>query len=124
MSSFIAAIDDDYCLQITGSGRFKDITKEAFLAQAVEHIRPLVMETIASGEELHKDAHYIIYRPSVLDYSGFVLYMEIEDVLDEIDKDMIRLFFDKATVAYENAVLTEELEASQKEIIFTISEVA
>lgn len=124
VSSFIAAINDDYCLQIAGSGRFKNITKEAFTAQANEHIRPLVMETIASGEELQKDAQYIIYRPSVLDYSGFVLYMEIEDIIDDMDKDMIRLFFDKATVAYENAVLTEELEESQKEIIFTISEIA
>jgi response regulator RpfG family c-di-GMP phosphodiesterase len=50
--------------------------------------------------------------------------MEIEDILDDMDKDMIRLFFDKATVAYENAVLTEEIEESQKEIIFTISEIA
>jgi response regulator RpfG family c-di-GMP phosphodiesterase len=82
------------------------------------------METIASGEELQKDDQYIIYRPSVLDYSGFVLYMEIEDIIDDMDKDLIRLFFDKATVAYENAVLTEELEESQKEIIFTISEIA
>jgi HD-GYP domain-containing protein (c-di-GMP phosphodiesterase class II) len=124
VSSFIAVIHNDYCLQIAGSGRFRNITKEVFSAEANEHIRPLVMETIASGEELHKDAHYIIYRPSILDYSGFVLYMEIEDILDDMDKDMIRLFFDKATVAYENAVLTEEIEESQKEIIFTISEIA
>ncbi len=123
-SSFIAAINKEICLQIAGSGRFKAITKEAFCAQANEHIRPLVMETIASGEERYQDGHYILFRPSVLDYSGFVLYMEIEETLDEMDKDMIRLFFDKATVAYENAVLTEELEESQREIIFTISEIA
>lgn len=122
--SFIAALDGDNCLQIAGSGRYANITKEAFYTQTHEYIRPLVMEAIASGDELHKDKHYIIYRPSVLDYSGFVLYMEIEYVLDEMDKDMIHLFFDKATVAYENAVLTEELEESQKEIIFTISEIA
>lgn len=122
--SFIAALNEENCLQIAGSGKFANITKEAFCDQANEHIRPLVREAIASEGELHKDNHYIIYRPSVLDYSGFVLYMEIEHVLDEMDKDMIRLFFDKATVAYENAVLTEELEESQKEIIFTISEIA
>ena len=124
VSSFIAAIDDKNCLQIAGSGRFKHITKEAFCEQANAHIRPLVMDAIASGQESNKDGHYILFRPSVLDYSGFVLYMEIDEDLDEMDKDIIRLFFDKATVAYENAVLTDELEESQREIIFTISEIA
>ena len=124
VSSFIAAIDDKNCLQIAGSGRFNNITKEAFCEQANAHIRPLVMDAIASGQESHKDGHYILFRPSVLNYSGFVLYMEIDEGLDEMDKDIIRLFFDKATVAYENAVLTDELEESQREIIFTISEIA
>ncbi len=124
VSSFIAAIDEDRCIQIAGSGRFEDITKDAFATQANAHIRPLVMEVMGSGEELHRDGHYIIYRTSVLNYSGFVLYMEVEDIIDDMDKDMIRLFFEKATVAYENAVLTEELEESQSEIIFTISEIA
>ncbi len=123
-SSFIAVINGNNCLQIAGSGRFKNITKEAFCTEANAHIRPLIQETMNSGGEFHQEGHYILFRPSLLDYSGFVLYMEIDEVLEEMDKDIIRLFFDKATVAYENAALTEELEASQKEIIFTISEIA
>ena len=122
--SFIAAIIDDKCFQIAGSGRFKDVTKEVFSEEANKHIRPFVMDAIASGNELYNDGRYVIHRPSVLDYSGFVLYMELDDDLEEMDKDLIRLFFDKATVAYENAALTEELEESQREIIFTISEIA
>ncbi len=122
--SFIAAIIDDRCIQIAGSGRFKDVTKEVFNEEANAHIRPLVMDAIASGNELYREGRYIIHRPSILDYSGFVLYMELDDELEEMDKDLIRLFFDKATVAYENAALNEELEASQREIIFTISEIA
>jgi response regulator RpfG family c-di-GMP phosphodiesterase len=122
--SFIAAIIDDRCFQIAGSGRFKHVTKEVFSEEANAHIRPFVMDAIASGNELYDDGRYVIHRPSTLDYSGFVLYMELDEDLDEMDKDLIRLFFDKATVAYENAALTEELEESQREIIFTISEIA
>jgi len=122
--SFIAAIIDDRCIQIAGSGRFKNVTKEVFSQEANEHIRPLVMEAVTSDNELFDNGRYVIHRPSKLDYSGFVLYMELEEDLDEMDKDLIRLFFDKATVAYENAALTEELEESQREIIFTISEIA
>ncbi|MFC2074442.1 HD domain-containing phosphohydrolase [Campylobacterota bacterium] len=122
--SFIAAIIDDKCFQIAGSGRFKNVTKEVFSEEANTHIRPFVMNAISSGNELYEDGRYVIHRPSVLDYSGFVLYMELDEDLDDMDKDLIRLFFDKATVAYENAALTEELEESQREIIFTISEIA
>ncbi len=122
--SFIAAIVGDRCFQIAGSGRFKNVTKEVFTEEANKEIRPLVMDAIASGDELYHEGRYILHRPSQLDYSGFVLYMELEEELDEMDKDLIRLFFDKATVAYENAALTEELEESQREIIFTISEIA
>ncbi len=122
--SFIAAIIGDKCVQIAGSGRFKNVTKEVFSEEANKHIRPLVMEAVTSDNELYSDGRYVIHRPSKLDYSGFVLYMELEEELEEMDKDLIRLFFDKATVAYENAALTEELEESQREIIFTISEIA
>jgi len=122
-SSFIAAVNDDSCLHIAGAGKFQSMTKNLFSEQMRDNIRPLVMEAISTQNEVHRDGRYILYRPSVLNYSGFVLYIEIDDILDEMDKDMIRLFLDKATTAYENAELTQELEESQREIIFTISEI-
>lgn len=122
--SFVAAVDGNSCLHIAGSGPFKGMANNLICQEAKNSIRPLVMEAIAEQKDIHQDGHYIIYRPSVLDYSGFVLYIEVDESIDEMDKDMIRLFLTKATTAYENSELTQELEESQREIIFTISEIA
>ncbi len=124
VASFIAAIDGEKCLHIAGSGRYKNMKKDAFFEAANAHIRPLVMEAIEQEGEIHREGHFIRFRPTVLDYSGFVLYIEAENYVDEMGKDLIRLFLDKATAAYENATLTNELDESQREIIFTISEIA
>ncbi len=121
--SFMAAILDDKCIQIAGSGRFEHVTDTIFQEEENAHIRPLVMQARESGEEIYKDGYYVLYRPSILDYNGFVLFMEVDE-LDYMDKDLIRLFFEKSTTAYENAALADELEESQREIIFTISEIA
>ena len=123
-SSFMAAINENSYIQIAGIGRFKNVTKEVFSEQANTEIRPLIDNVLQKNETYSQDGKYIIFRQSKLEYSGFVLYMEIDEIVDELDKDMIHLFFDKAIIAYENAVLTEELEASQREIIFTIGEIA
>ena len=123
MPSFMAAIIEDKCIQIAGSGRFASVTESIFQEEENAHIRPLVMEARESGEDIYRDGYYVLYRPSLLDYNGFVLYMEVEE-LEQMDKDLIHLFFEKATIAFENAILTDEIEATQREIIFTISEIA
>ena len=124
MASFIALMKDDEFIQIAGFGNYKDIKEEDFSNQANKHIRPLISAVIKSGNEIHQEGHYLLFRPSSLEYNGFILYMEVNNILDEMDKDLIRLFLDKATTAYENAALNQELDESQREIIFTISEVA
>ncbi|MFT5659536.1 MAG: response regulator RpfG family c-di-GMP phosphodiesterase [Sulfurimonas sp.] len=124
VASFMAAIDHGNCIQIAGTGEFKNLTSENLFSDSKQFIKPLVTEAIASGEELYRDGNYILYRPSTLEYSGFVLYLKAEKILDEMDKDLIRLFLDNAKIAYENMSLTKELDDSQREIIFTISEIA
>lgn len=124
VASFVTAVDGTNCLHIAGSGPFKGMTNDLICQEVNNNLRPLVMEAISEQKDIHHNGHYILYRRSVLDYSGFVLYLEVDDNIDEMDKDLIHLFLAKATTAYENSVLTQELEDSQKEIIFTISEIA
>ena len=123
MPSFMAAIIEEKCIKIAGSGRFENVTETVFQEEGNKHIRPLVMEARESGSEIYKNGYYVLYKESTLDYNGFVLYMEVDD-LEEMDKDLIRLFFEKSTTAFENAILTDEIEETQREIIFTISEIA
>lgn len=124
VQSFISVIDNGNCMHIAGSGDYKSIKSNEVFEKSKDSLRPLVMKAINTGHEIYEDGNYIIYKESSLEFSGFVLYLKTEKNLEEIDKDLIRLFLDNAKVAYENTVLTQEVEASQREIIFTISEIA
>lgn len=124
MASFIAVIKDNDFHKIAGYGIYKNITKEEFTKQTEKELRPLIQESLQRNEDLHQDNHCILFKPSTLEYQGFVLYMDINNSIDDMDKDLIRLFLDKATTAYENAVLNQEIDESQKEMIFTLSEIA
>lgn len=122
--SFIALINEDKCIYIAGSGIYKDLKHDNLSSEYTDEIRPLVNEAMSNEHELYKDGHYILYRPSSLDFSGFVLYINIDKQLCDMDSDLIKLFLDNAKVAYENRALTQELDESQREIIFTLSEIA
>jgi response regulator RpfG family c-di-GMP phosphodiesterase len=125
-ASFVAVVNGDNCLHLAGSGDYEDVQKEHFCDLTNENVRTLVMNTIESKKEYCDDGHFILYRENRTssEYNGFVLYMELDVELNEMDKDLIRLFFEQATTAYENSVLSHELDESQRETIFTISEIA
>jgi len=124
VSSFIAAVKEDEYVHLVGGGIYKEIKKDDILKISTNEIRPLMDEAIKNENEVNKDGHYILYSPSFLEYSGCVLYIKVDKELKDMDKDLIKLFFDNAKTAYENTMLTQELDASQREIIFTISEIA
>ena len=123
-SCFISAINNDEYLDVVGSGKFKDLSAEQVFKETNEQIYRLINKLPLDSQELYDDGHYILYKPSKLNYSGIVLYMEIDEIVDIQDKNMIRLFLDKVTTVYENSSLSKEIEESQREIIFTISEIA
>jgi len=123
-SCFVATVDTDEFLHVAGFGKFEDMGKEDIYIETKDIIYPLIGETDSISSEVYKNDSYILFKKSNLNYLGFVLYMHIDEVIDEQDKDMIRLFLDKATTVYENSSLANEIEESQREIIFTISEIA
>jgi len=123
-SCFVAAVDTDEFLHVAGFGKFEDMGKEDIYIETKDIIYPLIDETDSISSEVYKNDSYILFKKSNLNYLGFVLYMHIDEVIDEQDKDMVRLFLDKATTVYENSSLANEIEESQREIIFTISEIA
>jgi len=53
-----------------------------------------------------------------------VVYLEGSQPLSELDRRLIRIFCSSVQVAYENVVLNQEIEGTQKEIIYTLGEVA
>ena len=123
-SCFIAAINKDEYLDVAGSGKFKDASSDFIFEETHEQIYRLINIEPSISQEFYDDGHYILYKPSKLSYCGIVLYLDIDEIDDAQDKNMVRLFLEKATTVYENSSLSKEVEESQREIIFTISEIA
>jgi len=123
-SSFIAAISENKYLDVAGYGKFKDASVDVIFEETNEQIYRLINKEPLISQEYYDDGHYILYKPSKLSCSGIVLYIDIDEIVDEQDKNMVRLFLEKATTVYENSSLSKEIEESQREIIFTISEIA
>jgi len=125
ISCFVAAVSDHNFFYIAGSGKYKSMEKNTIYSDKKEIIHPLIKEVFTDGcQEINQDDFYILYIPTKLEYSGFILYIDTNEPIEEQDKDMIKLFLDKITTAYENSTLSKELEESHREIIFTISEIA
>ncbi|MHB1380078.1 MAG: HD-GYP domain-containing protein, partial [Desulfurivibrionaceae bacterium] len=53
-----------------------------------------------------------------------VIYLEGWRDLSELDRRMIEVFCGNVQVAYENVLLTQEIEGTQKEIIYTLGQLA
>ncbi len=53
-----------------------------------------------------------------------VIYLEGWRELSELDRRMIEIFCSNVQVAYENVLLNQEIEGTQKEIIYTLGELA
>lgn len=125
-ASFIAVLDGDECSHIAGSGIYENVKKEGFCKLTDGTVKSAVMGVVQSQEEYYDEGCFILFRPSSssLGYRGFVLYLELDINLCEMDKDLIRLFFKQSTTAYENSALNAELNESQSETIYTISEIA
>lgn len=122
--SFIAVLDGENCIKISGTGEFENIHSEEAFEKSRSILRPLVLRAMDGEHELYENDQFILYKESSLNYSGIILYLQTEHTLDELDKDLIRLFLDNAKVAYENTSLSQEIDESQKEIIFTLGEIA
>lgn len=53
-----------------------------------------------------------------------VVYLEGDHALNDLDRRLIRIFCANVQVAYENVILNQEIESTQKEIIYTLGELA
>jgi len=103
-------------------------TYEPFIdAEAQDHLPPEVLADVALAttekKSICRENRYVGYFASE---SGeeTVIYLEGWRDLSEMDRKMIEIFCSNVQVAYENVLLNQEIEGTQKEIIFTLGEVA
>ena len=96
-------------------------------ANATEVLPPNILAFVeraaANKDSLYEENRYVEYFCSE-NGDEAVVYLEGDHVLNDLDRRLIRLFCANVQVAYENVILNQEIEGTQKEIIYTLGELA
>lgn len=77
----------------------------------------------ANKKSVYFPNHFVIYFRSKMG-SENIIYLEGVDNVSDWDKHLIEVFCMNVSIAFDNIFLNEEIEDTQKEIIFTLGEVA
>lgn len=83
----------------------------------------IVEKAIANKQSLYLDKSFIAYFKGA-GGSENIIYMESTNSISEWDKNLIGIFCTNISVALDNMTLNQEIENTQKEIIYTLGEVA
>jgi response regulator RpfG family c-di-GMP phosphodiesterase len=105
------------------TGRYDSLIDAISLQQLPEQIRTDICEASDKQKCLCYDDRYIGYFPSD---SGRQVFIFCEGLgwLDDLNRALIEIFCSNVHIAFQNIDLNSEIEASQKEMIFTLGEVA
>ncbi len=78
-------------------------------------------DAIREKKSIHLDNHYVGFYKTP---SGGLnlLFVTIKDKLSALDHHLLDIFSDSVAVAYENLVLREEIQTTQEEIVYLLSE--
>jgi response regulator RpfG family c-di-GMP phosphodiesterase len=109
---YILAASGDYAL--TGEERARDVVP----ADVLESIE----KAFQSKESLYNAQHLVIYFQSKMGLEN-VIYINGFQSLTEWERYLVDIYCANVSVAFENIYLNEELESTQKEIIYTMGEI-
>ncbi|MFM2045434.1 MAG: hypothetical protein RLY86_4010, partial [Pseudomonadota bacterium] len=100
---------------LAATGRFAEAEDK------LQALPPGVLDRIAQGETGIRDGQMLELFPAGPDKDRF-LYMERLTPASPLDGELIRLFNRNLAVAFENLHLKEEVEETQREIVFRLGE--
>ncbi|WP_027085752.1 DUF3369 domain-containing protein [Cohnella panacarvi] len=123
-NSFAAAKggqEEIYILAASGDYSFKD--NEKIENVVPPHVYHCIEQTFRSKTSEFQDSYFTCYFRSKSGKEN-VIYFEGSQDLNEWNRYLIGIYCANVSIAFENIYLNEEVENTQKEIIFTLGEIA
>lgn len=123
-NSFAAAKggqEEIYILAASGDYSFNDYEKIENVVPP--HVYACIEQTFKNKTSDFQDSHFTCYFRSKSGKEN-VIYFEGSKDLNEWNRYLIEIYCANVSIAFENIYLNEEVENSQKEIIFTLGEIA
>ncbi|MBN1297920.1 DUF3369 domain-containing protein [bacterium] len=108
-----------FCL--AGSGRFVDAGKKPLSDVLSPELQQRMLSALDQKAAFFSDRQYCGWFRSA-NGAQHAIYLECSRMLEQQDRELIRLFATTAAAAFETIHLNKEIEATQKEIIDTLGE--
>ena len=108
---------------ISGTGVYDGCENKPLSEVVDESIRSRIKEAVETKTNIHFDKGSIFYFQNNLDGHG-IIYLDAPSLINQNHRQLIELFCSNIAVAYENVSLNEEIEDTQREIIYTLGTIA
>ncbi|MDA3832242.1 MAG: DUF3369 domain-containing protein, partial [Spirochaetales bacterium] len=108
---------------LAGSGIYENVTRLTKLGVLPERILQDVQLAMNTRSSFAVDDRYICYFDSESG-AAVLLYCEGWQRLNAMNKALVEIYCTNVQIAFENVVLNQEIEETQKDIIFTLGEIA
>lgn len=126
LSGFTASRDnheiDDFSL-IAASGDYEPFIGSKIWDRLPLRIQENIREALRLKHSLYFEDRFVAYFCSKNGGEN-ILYMEGMEELNEWDRDLIEIFCINVSIAFDNIYLNKEIVDTQKEIIYTLGEIA
>ncbi|HJV96819.1 MAG TPA: DUF3369 domain-containing protein [Albitalea sp.] len=121
--SFFSADDGTNLVLVAGTGSFAPLARssveESLPPEIVKHLR----EAQRHKRSVYNDQHNVIYIRSG-HAADNMIYFEKKGPISKLDHDLVEVFCSNLSTAFDNIRLNAEIEATQKEIVFSLGEIA
>ena len=113
--------ESDEPVVVAATGRFSELVGKNPVNTLDTHIFSLVKEAHDNKHPIIRDKEFVGYF-CTSDGREDVIYVTSDRSLKDSDLQLIEIFLHNVCVAYENVILQNEIEGTQRDMIFTLGE--
>lgn len=105
---------------VAGEGSFKSYIGANVMDVLPESLRPLYQGVKERNEMVFGKGYIIYYRKDPQEFSTLVFVSGMPDSIRTHDRHLIELFLRNVQLAYDNILLNQEIESTQREIVYRL----
>lgn len=106
---------------VAATGSYTSLIGENALTKLPQHVKDIVNEAIVKKSLVVRDNEYVSYvQPSP--EREDIIYIRANKGLSKADSNMVNLFLHNVSIAYENLLLKDEIEGTQRDIVYMLGE--
>ncbi|GAA3941388.1 DUF3369 domain-containing protein [Litoribacillus peritrichatus] len=121
ISAFAASHRQNQYQILAATGDQLGYLTETSNSQIPSNIMTLFKETMLQKRSLHRDNHFVGYF-ATRSGSENLLYVSNVHYLTELDHKLLEIFSNSVAIAYENLILRDEIEDTQRELVYLLGE--